>query len=184
MDLAVLFDRLKAGDKDVIKEYYHQYYWRLYQAAAGFLGDQSVAQDIVANAFGKLENNRQQMNDPGHVYRWLVVVVKNDAIGHFRKLKRQRVAEEEQRYFAADKDEDPTEAEKEYARTMDQIHRAVKRLPSGRRQIFEKIFYDGLTVRQISEQLNIKEGTVRNQKNLALEFIREEMDREKKFDFA
>jgi RNA polymerase sigma factor (sigma-70 family) len=174
-DLAIMYDRLMAGDKDVLDDYFNRFYWQLYLCALGILGDQTVAEDIVSEVFVKLHNNRHKMNDPGHVYRWLIVVVQHDAIGYLRKIERQRLAGEEQKYLTADIDEAPTESEKEYAETMDQIHRTIKRLPPGQRRIFELSFYDCLTVREISVALNIEEQTVRNQRNLALGFLREEM---------
>ena len=172
-DPGVLFQHFQEGDDYAFNILYRQYSARLYAIIHGFVGQRELAEDIVANAFAKLYTGRAGIGDPEHIYGFLFVVARNEAVGHLRNQKRQRLAKEEQVHLAETEYSDPLEAELDRAESMGRIAQLVEQLPPARQHIFKLHFFEGLTVREIANQLKLTETTVRNQRNRALIFLRE-----------
>jgi RNA polymerase sigma-70 factor (ECF subfamily) len=131
-----------------------------------------VAEDIVADAFGKLFDNRMKINDAAHIFGYLFVIARNQAIGYRREQKRQREADEAQERLVEKGYIDPIGTETEKEQVMEKINGLIGQLPAARKRIFRMYFFDGLDIRTIANLQNLTETTVRNQKNRALIFLR------------
>jgi RNA polymerase sigma-70 factor (family 1) len=172
-NLQDLFERFRQGDGDAFKILYDRYFPMLFRVIREYVGRQDIAEDIVANAFVKLYNSRTRIRDTEHIYGFLFVVARNEAVGHHRDQRRWRGAHAAQELLADREYNDPMEAELERDRWMGKISQLIERLPPARRQICELHFFKGLSVREIANQLNLTETTVRNQRNRALSFLRQ-----------
>jgi RNA polymerase sigma-70 factor (family 1) len=169
----LLFARFRQGDGSAFKVLYDRYFRMLFLVIREYVGRQDIAEDIVTNAFIKLYHRRTRIRDADHIYGFLFVVARNEAVGHHRDQKRQRVARETQELLVDREYNDPLEAEMERDRWMEKIRQLVGELPPAQKQIFELHFFKGLSVREIANQLNLTETTVRNQRNRALSFLRQ-----------
>jgi len=152
---------------------YDRYFPMLFLIIREYVGQREVAEDIVTNAFIKLYNHRMKIRDGDHVKGFLFVVARNEAAGHYREQRRRRVAREAQERLADREYHDPRETELEREEWMRKIREVIGQLPPARRQIFELHFFKGLSIREIANQLNLTETTVRNQRNRALRFLRQ-----------
>jgi RNA polymerase sigma-70 factor (family 1) len=170
---AELFNRFQQGDGNAFKLLYDEHFPRLYLIIQMYVGQRELAEDIVTNAFIKLYERRAGIREPGHVYGFLFVVARNEAIQHYRNRRRQRVAQNEQEPLVDREYHDPHEPERERDRWMAKILNLIELLPPARRKIFRLHFFDGLTVREIANQLKLSETTVRNQRSRALVFLRQ-----------
>jgi RNA polymerase sigma-70 factor (family 1) len=169
----LLFERFRQGDGNAFKVLYDRYFPMLFLIIREYVGRQDIAEDIVTNAFIKLYVRRSRIRDADHVYGFLFVVARNEAVGHHRDQKRWRGVREAQELLVDREYNDPLEAELERDRWMEKIRQLIEELPAARKQIFELHFFKGLSVREIANQLNLKETTVRNQRNRALFFLRQ-----------
>lgn len=138
-----------------------------------YVGRQDIAEDIVTNAFIKLYDRRTRIRDAEHVQGFLFVVARNEAVGHLRDQKRWRGVRAVQDLLVDREYHDPLEAELERDRWMGKIRQLIEQLPPARKQITELHFFKGLSIREIANQLNLTETTVRNQRNRALSFLRQ-----------
>lgn len=152
---------------------YDRYFPKLFLIIREYVGRQDIAEDIVTNAFIKLYNRRTRIRDADHIYGFLFVVARNEAVGHHRDQKRQRGVREVQELLVDREYNDPLEAELERDRGMLKIRQLIGQLPPSRKQIFEMHFFNGQSIREIANQLNLTETTVRNQRNRALSFLRQ-----------
>jgi RNA polymerase sigma-70 factor (ECF subfamily) len=168
-----LFHRFQQGDESAFKIFYDRYFPRLCLIIGAYVDQQEAVEDIVSNSFIKLYENRAGIKEPGHIYAFLFVVAKNEAIGYLRKLRRQRVAHKEQEQLVDREYHDPRETELERDRWMAKIQNLVELLPPARRKIFRLHFFEGLSIREIANRLKLTETTVRNQRNRALVFLRQ-----------
>ena len=169
----LLFERFRQGDERAFRILYDHYFSMLFLVIREYVGREDIAEDIVTNAFIKLYARRTRIRDAGHVYGFLFVVARNEAVEHHRDQKRQRVAREAQELLVDREYNDPLEAELERDQWMEKIRRLVGELPPAQKQIFELHFFKGLSIREIANQLNLTETTVRNQRNRALSFLRQ-----------
>jgi RNA polymerase sigma-70 factor (family 1) len=174
-DPSGLFQLFQEGDEHAFNILYRRHFARLYAIIHGFVGQRELAEDIVFNAFAKLYAGRAGIGDPEHIYGFLFVVARNEAVGHLRNQKRQRLAKEEHAHLAETEYSDPLEAELDKAESMGRIKELVDQLPPARQHIFRLHFFEGRSVREISNQLKLTETTVRNQRNRALIFLRESL---------
>src|ERR1700753_2637638 len=85
-DLWLLLERLKAGDRKVIKDYVDLYYQPMLFLVNAFVRNTPLAKEIVQNGFVKLytASNREKLSTPGHVKGFLFKVVKNESIDYIR----------------------------------------------------------------------------------------------------
>jgi len=168
-----LFHRFQQGDEDAFKVFYDRHFPRLSLIIGDYVDQRDVVEDIVTNAFIKLYDHRASIKEPGQIYAFLFVVAKNDAIGHLRRQRRQRIGRAMQEQLVDREYHDPRETELERDRWMAKIRDLVELLPPARKKIFRLHFFEGLSIREIANQLNLTETTVRNQRNRALIFLRQ-----------
>jgi|SRR5579863_2459409 len=168
-----LFERFRKGDGAAFKILYDRYFPILFLIIREYVGRQDIAEDIVSNAFIKLYNRRARIREAEHIYGFLFVVARNEAVGHHRDEKRWRGVREVQELLADREYQDPREGEAERDVWLQKIRRLVEELPPARKKIFELHFFDGFSIREIANQLSLTETTVRNQRNRALSFLRQ-----------
>jgi RNA polymerase sigma-70 factor (family 1) len=173
MNPKLLFNRFKQGDPDAFKVIYDLHFTRLFLVIRDHVGQKELAEDIVSNAFMKLYDRREKIRDEGHVYPFLFVVARNESISHFRSRRRWRLTRVDDDQLVDTEYHDPRETELESDRWMTKIQQLVDLLPPARRKIFRLHFFEGLTIREIANRLNLTETTVRNQRNRALIFLRQ-----------
>ena len=168
-----LFHRFQQGDSKAFKVIYYRHFGRLFLIVRYFVGRDQDAEDIVSNAFIKLYDSRARIRELEHIYPFLFRVARNEAITHFRIMRRRRQAPLDGEQLVDREYHDPRETELERDRWMMKIQNLIELLPLKRRKIFRLHFFDGLTVREIANQLKLTETTVRNQNNRALKFLRQ-----------
>jgi RNA polymerase sigma-70 factor (family 1) len=169
----LFFDRFRQGDGSAFKVLYDQYFPMLYLTILKYVERRDIAEDIVTNAFIKLYDRRAAMRDPDHVYAFLYVAARNEAIDHHRDLRRQRAARAAQVQLVGGEYHDPRDPELDRERWMVKILQAIELLPPARRKIFRMHYFEDLPIREIANRLDLTETTVRNQRNRALIFLRQ-----------
>lgn len=170
-DPTLFFDRFRQGDGSAFKVFYDLHFPRLCLIIREYVDQRDVVEDIVTNAFVKLYDRRATINDPRHLYAFLFVVAKHEAIGYLRNQRRQRVARAVQERLADREYHDPHEAEQEWDEWTSKVQQLIELLPPARKKIFQLHFASGLSIREIANQLHLTETTVRNQRNRALIFL-------------
>jgi RNA polymerase sigma-70 factor (ECF subfamily) len=172
-DPTLLFDRFRQGDGSAFKVLYDRYFPMLYLTILKYVERREIAEDIVTNAFIKLYDRRAAFRDADHVYPFLYVAARNEAVDQYRDLRRQRAARNEQAQLVDREYHDPLEAELEREQWMVKIVQAIELLSPARRMIFRMHYFEELSIREIANRLDLTETTVRNQHNRALIFLRQ-----------
>jgi RNA polymerase sigma-70 factor (ECF subfamily) len=150
-------------------DFFHSQYNGLCNYAFSYLKDEDLAQDVVQTAFVNAWEKREQLMDSGHPERWLLRVVKNKAIDRLRKGKRVVGMEEE---MLEQPDNSSTE-EDTHTELLRHAHWAISRLPEKTRAVFLLSRQQGLTYKEIAEEMDISPKTVENQMSRALRLLRE-----------
>ena len=82
---------LKNGSQLAFAGIYKLYASRVYLLAFKYFGDKFMAEDAVQNAFIKLWNNRQTLDDYCPIQNYLFCILKNDIINTLRDNKKKIV---------------------------------------------------------------------------------------------
>ncbi len=177
-DEITLFRKMQEGDWSAFNSFFESYSERLYLYALGFVGNQAEAEDIVQDTFIYLWVNRAKISHMGSLYNYLSRAVKNSCID--RKLHK----EVEQKYrremmaFGEEAGEDTENFEELYER----LQTVMESLPPKCKEIFILGCVEGLSYKDVAEQLGVSVNTVKTQVKVAYKKIKSEFgDRNRNF---
>jgi RNA polymerase sigma-70 factor (ECF subfamily) len=143
------------------------------------LKDEAFAEDIVEDSFIKIWERHAQFSHHNVIKSWLYSTVRNACLTHFDKERRQRSAEA-QFVMTLDDVYVPNAAnEMIRAEVVADMYATIESLPPSCRTIFQMLYIDGKSVREIAKDLHLSISTIKNQRWLGIRHLR------KKFpDFA
>jgi RNA polymerase sigma-70 factor (ECF subfamily) len=173
LELLVL---LKTDDQAAFAELFNRYNRLLFIHACKLLDDQEEARDLVQEVFILIWDNRQVLKIAANFRGFLYATTRNRI---FDKLSHKKV---QYKYLESIKDlvqtgEDNTD---HLARTRELqaiIEREISFLPPKMQEIFEMSRMQHLTHREIAQQLDVSEKTVKNQVNNALKILKTKLGR-------
>jgi RNA polymerase sigma-70 factor (ECF subfamily) len=103
---------------------------------------------------------------------WLKKIMIHTSIDHYRKNKKLELFEELKTGYEFVSDNDESILDK---LTHDEILKAVQTLPTGYRLVFNLYAIDGLTHKEVAEELNIAEGTSKSNLAKARHFLQKKL---------
>ncbi len=176
---ALLAARLAAGDDHALAEIFDRFGAVVYGAAAGVVGDDGSAQDIVQDVFVELWSHPDRY-DPavGSLRSYLMVLARHRAVDTLRSELR-RIARQ-QRHYRLTGDQAPQSPGEEVltADVAAAVRAAIQRLPAAQRQVIELAYFEGMTCREVALAVGIPEGTAKSRLRLALAKLETVLDRQ------
>ena len=166
-----LFDLLKSGDHAAYEEIYNRYYATLYIHAFKRLQEREECRDIIQELFTNLWLKREEIDLNGQLSGYLYTSVRNrifDLLAR-KKLKSAYVVSIQE--FALS-NQVTTDHRVRQNMLIAIIDREIQALPPRTREIFELSRKGHFTHKEIAEQLDISEQTVKSTVNNALRVLR------------
>lgn len=166
-----LFFKVKKGDKAAYRALFDRYYKYLVVTANNILGDSETARDLAQDVFFELWKRREEIEVQTSLKAYLRRSVVNKTL-NFIKARRldftepERMPERPYLTHDAQKILEATDLEKA-------IHQAIAALPERCRLIFTLCRLEGLSHKEIAEQLNISTKTIEAQMTRAIAALRE-----------
>jgi RNA polymerase sigma-70 factor (family 1) len=152
---------LIAGDEPVFTLTYELYSEKIYRLAFKFLKDREQSEEIVQETFIKLWLNRHQLDVNGNIWLYLFVIAKRLSLNVLRQSARA-VHLPDEIFHGLMETHNGTE-EEVLAHDLEQYtERIIQKLPHQQQLIFKLSRVDGLSHREIAEQLHISQNTVKN----------------------
>ena len=168
-DESLLVRNLSKGNILAFNTLYKAYSGRLYRFANGYLKSEAEAEELVQEVFTIIWEKRATLKEELSLKSFLFTIAFNIIRKHFRK----RLSLLNYLKSGLNSDLDMQTSQKITHDSLFQfISRLVNLLPQKRKEIFIKSRFEGLTIKEISEDLNISHKTVENQLTDALKFIR------------
>ena len=151
--------RIRAGDKDALKEIYEAYHEYIFHLLLSITGNYQDAEDLSIEFFIKLWNLGAQYAPGGGHRRWMTVIARNLALDYLRRKGREIPVADEQ--MSQETDKNPVE-EPGYTETEDAMYveKALASLNPAEREIVNMKILGDLTFRDIADVLKIPMGTV------------------------
>ena len=174
----LLIAGLRRGKEEAFAYVFRMYYSPLLNYAGRILKDTELANDVVQECFCKLYERRKELKEELEVRPYLYKSVYNscmDAIKH-QKVRDNYINQELLDFYFSKVIETP-EAEQALLEEdlRGAIQDAIDKLPERCREIFVLSKMEGLSNKQISEQLNISIKTVESQMTTAFVRLRKEL---------
>lgn len=168
-------DQFKNGNESAFDKVFKLYFTVLFYFANRITKNEEEAEDIVMVAFGKLWEKHQSFDLLIKIKAFLFITVRNNSF----KYLRDRIENIELHDDLAIADEHSVDKEAIWGAFLSDIYNEIENLPEKRRKIFKLAFEEGLKTGEIAKLLNIKPGTVSDQKNEALKTLREMLSNKK-----
>lgn len=168
----LLIRKIILDDSKAFQLIYEKYSRSLISFAASYLPDISDAEEIIQSVFVELWENRAQLDPDRFAKNYLYKVTVNKVFNH---LKRKVIERKYLQYVDALDMNTFNEAERKiYDEELNEIlNQLLEQLPEQQRKIFYLSRWDGLSHKEIAEQLQISVRTVENQIYRAVKYIRE-----------
>jgi RNA polymerase sigma-70 factor (family 1) len=166
-----LLERLKAGEEEAFNEIYTTHAPSLTSFAAARLTSLDEANDIIHDLFVHLWQDRESISINVSLRAFLFAAVRYRIIDHIRKNStRKKYADQLAKMpIHAQEETENKIFEKELREKLDN---AMNQLSPRTREVFKLSRFEHLSVKQIAEQMNVSEQTVKNQLTTALAQLR------------
>jgi len=174
-DEAQLVKSLSKGNLLAFNTLFRAYSGRLYRFAYGYLKTEAESEELVQEVFTKIWERRADLKEELSFRSFLFTIAFNLIRKHFRSKK---YLEEYFKTGAGDDFDLQTSQKITYDSLYQYIKELANKLPERRREIFIKSRFEGLSIKEIAEELGITHKTVENQLTEALKFIRTNLNRE------
>lgn len=156
-----LVERCKQGSSLSFKELYLQYAKAMYNTCLRIVNNSADAEDIVQDSFIDAFRNIEGFNYQSTFGAWMKRIVINKSINHLRNKKLKLVDISQTNINETENEEEINEEEIQFK--VEEIKRAVRKLPDGYRTVFTLCAFEGYDYEEISEILHITETTARTQ---------------------
>ncbi len=178
---SALVQRIQSGDRAAFRQLFDRYYRDLLGTAVNLLRDEDMGKDVVQEVFLQIWKNRETWNLHGQVSSYLKRAVINRSLNVLRRAKKQTGEE------ALEQTPSPQTSAMDqlsYSELNEVLEAALKNLPDRCRAVFVMKRLEGMSQKEIAEQLGISTKTVENQitkavkalKNALQEFKRNQLD--------
>lgn len=170
-----LVKALSKGEIKAFNDLFQLYGNRIFRFALGYLKSEHDAEELVQDVFLKVWEKRFELKENLSFKAYVFTIAFNIIRKYFVK-KALTI-----KYFEQQVHEDldlETIQNIDYQSTKSLIDNLVNQLPARRRMVFVKSRFEGLSVKEIADELGTSPKTVENQLGEALKFIREHLNQE------
>lgn len=163
--------RIIKGDCSSFEEIYNIYSDRLFYFAQNYLGNKEASEEIVQEIFVKIWEIRKSLDPEKSFSSFLFTITKNTIFNKLKKRKHEKVYAEHLKNHL-ETTYNKTEIDIYLNETKQIIDTAVSLMPPQRQKIFILSRENGLSYKEIAQQLNIGEKTIETHIRLALKNVR------------
>lgn len=165
---------LMSGDENMFTLIFQEYSAKVYRLAFRFLKDKEQSEEIVQEAFINLWLSREKLDAAGNLWLYLYVITKRLSLNALRQVSRS--ASLTGKLLLSIKAEHNETEEDILAHDLEQFtDRLIEKLPRQQQVIFRLSRVDGLSHKEIAEQLHISPNTVKNHMVDALKTLKQNL---------
>lgn len=164
-----LMQRISKYDSRALEELYERYCDLLYTLIKKIAPDEATAESILVEVFAIIWKNIEKFDfETGNVYTWIVSLARNRAVESLRRNRDSTSTldfydeEYEQKFIIPflSKDIDTLDIKTAF-KVKDKVEKALARLTDAQKYVIHLAYYDGYTIDEIADKLNIPVETVR-----------------------
>jgi RNA polymerase sigma-70 factor (ECF subfamily) len=169
-----IIERLKAQDSSIISYLYDHYSHALYGIIVHIVQDESIAEEVLQETFLKIWQNANVYDaQKGRLYTWMLNIARNMAIDTtrgkgYKKSQKNQSFENNVNYLET-KNVHYTPVEGIGVKEL------VNQLDISYRMIIEKVYFEGYTLADAAEVLEIPLGTLKTRLRTALQLLRKKV---------
>jgi RNA polymerase sigma-70 factor (family 1) len=171
-------NRIDMGSKseNIFSEIYNSYHLKLLRVVRYYLNHHLLAEDVLADVFAKLWENRSSLEEIKDIRSYLFVMVKRRCLDEINKSSyngHEDVMNVSPHILINFKNPETAYLNKELA---ERIKMSLQKLPNKCRTVFLMVKEDRLRYKEVAELLNISEKTVEMHMGNALKALRKDLE--------
>jgi RNA polymerase sigma-70 factor (ECF subfamily) len=183
-----LIERIRERDAHAFEMLFDRYKEMIRRHLAHIVRDNAAAQDLLQEVFLRVWTRAEQWNGRGSFKAWLYRIATNLALNHLRSVRRKR---EQPLEIPDDWTDDEGDADLvpawmvdasalgpdktlELAEQWTLFRRLVEGLPEEKREVFRLVHEMEMSMRDVADELDIPEGTVKSRLHYAKKHLARE----------
>jgi RNA polymerase sigma-70 factor (ECF subfamily) len=158
-----MIKRAQAGDKLAFNHIFERYKPFIEKVLFSYLKDMDEAKDLTNIVFLKVYDKLSTFKAYNSFGGWLRIIANNTAIDYLRTINKSIIS------LKPEKDSMPTDGQTSYSEddiadhlTYKQILELFDELPEQKKEICLMFYQDRMTVKDISNMLNVPTGTIKS----------------------
>ncbi|WP_282042840.1 RNA polymerase sigma factor [Winogradskyella flava] len=160
MERPELIKACKNNNLKAQMQVYQMYKDMLYNVSLRIIKNQQDAQDMVHDAFIKAFQNIAKLENDLNLGPWLKRIVVNCSLDFLRKQKKLGWLQES---YELQQDDTTTDALEDNTLSVEDVKKAINALDDKYRIVIVLYLIEDYSHKEIAQQLDLKESTVRNQ---------------------
>ncbi len=174
-----LLKQVQQREVHALEVLYTRYASRALGLAFKILKDRDLAEQVIQDAFWRVWRSADQYQPArGSFSTWLFTIVHNLAIDQLRRRRNELTLDDPQQAEAIEAEVAAPDVSDLASRDLraEEIRSALKALPEPQRRVIELAYFEGLSRREIAQQLGAPLGTIHTRARLGLEKLRQVLD--------
>ncbi len=171
-------ENLKHGDVKAFDVLYCKYSARLYNFSSKYLKSDEEAEEVVQEVFFYIWDKRGGLKSDHSFNAYIFTIAHNIIKKYFNKKIRDNAFKNDLIYSLL-QPENRLDQIIDYKFLLRKVEQYINSFPKRRKEIFIKRKFDGLSVKQIADELGISPNTVENQLASAQKQIKNKLLKEK-----
>lgn len=181
---ALLVKKYIAGDENALALLIHRHQAKIYGFIYSKLSDRDVADDVFQDTFIKVIKTLKSnsYNEEGKFLPWVMRIVHNLIIDHFRKNKKMPMLRETDEFsiFSIIKDETKNVEGQLITEVIENdLRRIIDELPADQKEVLVMRIYQDLSFNEIAEITGVSINTALGRMRYALMNLRKVIDKNK-----
>jgi RNA polymerase sigma factor (sigma-70 family) len=165
---SILVQKVKTQDSSVIGQLYDDYGGALFGVVYRIVGAHDLAEQVLQDTFVKIWKNGPSYDETkGRLFTWMLNIARNTAIDAIRSAGYKN----QKRHTEIGTSVHALEAASADPHLMD-VKEIVNKLDEKYRLIVQKIYFEGYTHAELSDELNIPIGTIKTRLRFAMTQLR------------
>jgi len=166
---------MKNGEAEAFCEIYERYWEKLYRYIFNRTNSADVAFEITQDVFVSLWQRRQEVSFHSSLSAYLFSSVRYGLIRHIKNSRLKEDYFKDFSLYLSNQRDNSIEEKLNLHLLEEAVEKSVKDLPERCQEIFRMSRYQNLSIKEISERLNISHKTVENQLSIALKHLRKSL---------
>ncbi len=167
--------RIQAGDEAAFEELVKKYEKLVYYIALPKVQNQADASDIVQETFIEIKKSITKLKEPKYFKSWLNKIVLSKIARHYEKQKDCVLTQQEEQLLYAQREQrvymNPQQMFN-YQCNREILDRCMRQLKGIYQDVLILQFFEGFTMAEIADILEIPEGTVKSRLSVAKKDLR------------
>jgi RNA polymerase sigma-70 factor, ECF subfamily len=168
-----LVSLIATGDKKALQVLFARHNVRVFRFVLRFLGDESLAEDMVSEVFFDVWRQAERFESRSQVSTWLMAIARNKALSVLRRRTTEALDEEVAEFIEDPADNPEVTMQKTQRSAV--LQDCLGQLSPAHREIIDLVYYHEKSIDEVAEIIGVPQNTVKTRMFYARKRIAELM---------